>query len=316
MQRPIVALLASVFILFSLGPASAWAQAGTVRVGGTFGLATYDIEDINDYNDGWGAFMRDYEDWLEDEPYYYGVDTRFAADDLGGGATFSGFAEYMVTNEIGVGIQFMRLSGTADHSRSVEYEFDDWGYYGWYEGRESGEFTVGGNLVSLIGVYHLPLGATGASLRLGGGVGYLFGATLKDDYSGREEYYDYYARTSGDRQEVSRWSGSLEASGSGVAFHGLVGIEYPVTPQLLVVGDAGYRFASVDELKVDDWSYTIDGEPVGPEDMLLPTEEGEVLKIYYDDAEFMPPLLNTELGEDVTLDFGGLYFTLGIAYVF
>jgi hypothetical protein len=277
----------------------------------------YDIEDINDYNDAWGSFMRDYEDWLVDDPYFYNVDVGFTADDLGGGAAFGGFAEYMVTNEIGVGIEFVRLSSSADHSWSVEYEFDDgWEYYGWYEGHQGGEFTAGANLVSLVGIYHLPLGATGASLRLGGGVGYLFGAKLEDDYSGREEYYEYYAQASRERQESYRWSGSLEASGSGVAFHGLVGIEYPITPQLLVVGDAGYRFASVGELEVDDWSYTVNGEPVDPDEMYLVTEEGEVLKVYYDDDEFMPPFLNTERGSDVELDFGGFYFTLGIAYVF
>jgi hypothetical protein len=103
-----------------------------------------------------------------------------------------------------------------------------------------------------------------------------------------------------------------------MAFHGLVGIEYPITPQLLLTGDVAYRFAAIDELEVD--SVSRDNEMLDVHPVEDDTEEGKVLKWvdYHGDIEESDwlPVFSTGRGTDVGLDFSGLYFTLGVAYVF
>ena len=90
-------------------------------------------------------------------------------------------------------------------------------------------------------------------------------------------------------------------------------------PQLVIISDVAYRFASIGELEVDSVSVSLDDEleigPIHPD-----TDEGEVLKwVDYDgdfDFDDWPPRFSTDEGSDVTLDFSGLYITFGIAYVF
>jgi hypothetical protein len=307
-RRAVVALCA--LVLAASLPGVGWAQAGKIKVRASFGAGSYSIEDINDFMASKGRYLRDYEEFMDDP--YYGVDANFNSKDLEGGAVFAGAVEYGLTNQFSVGVEFLPLSSSGDYSWLLEM-WDEY-YYEYWEVRESFDAEAKAKLVSLYGVYNVPLGSTGASIRLGGGAGYLFGGTLELDWHGDVEYY-YWDREG--RQE-EEWSGSLEATGSGMAFHALVGIEYPIMPQLLLTGDVAYRFAAIDELEVDSVSRNnqyLDVHPVEDD-----TEEGKVLKWvdYHGDigeAEWLP-VFSTGRGSDVGLDFSGLYFTLGIAYVF
>jgi hypothetical protein len=307
-KRAVVALC--VLVLAASLPAVGWAQAGRIKVRASFGAGSYSIEDVNDFMASKGRYIRDYEEYWDDP--YYGVDASFNAEDLEGGAVFAGAVEYGLTNQFSVGVELLPLSSSGDYSWLLEM-WDEY-YYEYWEVRESFDAEAKAKLVSLYGVYNVPLGTTGANIRLGGGVGYLFGGTLELDWHGDVEY-EYWDRQG--RQE-EEWSGSLEATGSGMAFHALVGIEYPIMPQLLLTGDVAYRFAAIDELEVDSVSRNneyLDAHPAEDD-----TEVGEVLKWvdYHGDIEESEwlPVFSTGRGSDVGLDFSGLYFTLGIAYVF
>jgi hypothetical protein len=308
-RRAVVAVCA--LVLAASLPGVGWAQAGRIKVRASFGAGSYSIDDVNDFMGSKGHYLHDFEVYMDD-PYYYDVNTAFSSDDLEGGALLSGAVEYGLTDQLSVGVEFLPLSASGGYNWRIEV-WDEY-YYEYYVFRQGLDAEASANLVSLYGVYSVPLGSTGASIRLGGGAGYLFGGTLALDWHGDFDY-TYWDRQGRQDEE---WSGSLEATGSGMAFHALVGIEYPIMPQLLLTGDVAYRFAAIDELEVD--KVRRNNESMGVHPVEDETEEGEVLKWVdyngdFDETEWVP-VFSTGAGSEVGLDFSGLYFTLGIAYVF
>jgi hypothetical protein len=296
-----------VAILLAILPFSvAWGQAG-VRIGASFGYGAYSLDDINDFIDGTGEYWRDAEHELEAEE----IDVGFSSEELGGGLVISGTVEYAVTDQISVGLELVPLSTSGEFSWDFEEVMA--GGEGSIGAGERCDIEARATLVSLYGVYRVPVGNTGASLRLGGGAGLLFGA-LESDHRGFLEVTDAAGAAGRERED---WTENLEATGSGMAFHALVGIEYPIAPQVVLTGDVAYRFASIAELEVDSVS-TNDELDLGG--IYYETEEGKVLKWSDYDGDFgfddWAPRFRTDRGRDVELDFGGLYLTFGIAYVF
>lgn len=294
-------VVASLIVVSS--PSLVSGQAG-VRIGASFGYGAYAVEDINDFIDGTGDYWRDVEHEVE------GADVSFSSEDLGGGAAIAATVEYMITNQISVGMELVPLSTDGEYT----WRWEEWYYEESIYAREHCAFEARANLVSLFGIYRVPLGATGASARVGAGAGYLFSGTFESDYSG---YVDYAHGGAGTVRQEEEWSGSLEASGSGMAFHALVGAEYPIGPQLVLTGDVTYRFASIEELEVDRVSLQDEFEtgPIHPD-----SDEGKVLR-WTDyggvlDEDAWPPRFRTDRGSDVAVDFSGLYITFGIAYIF
>jgi hypothetical protein len=285
----------------------AWGQVG-VRIGAAFGYGAYAVEDINDFMDGTGEYWLDAEQELEAED----LDVSFSSEELGGGLVIAGTVEYAVTSQVGVGLEIVPLSTSGEFSWDFEEVIGSGGET--IGAGERCDIEARATLVSLYGVYRVPLGNTGTALRLGGGAGLLFGGKLESDHRGYLEVTDLPDASVRQHED---WTESLEATGSGMAFHALVGIEYPIAPQIILTGDVAYRFASISELEVDSVS-TDDEFDLGG--IHYEAEEGKVLKwTDYDghfDFEDWPPRFRTDRGSEVELDFGGLYVTLGIAYVF
>ena len=261
-------------------------DVGRFRVGGLFGAAMADHEDLNDTIDDAGDFWTQWEvDWDD--------------DDVGGGLALGIFAEYLINDRFAVGAEFMRLSGS--------------GGYSWSDAQEFGSVDVDvgydatGSVVSLYGVYRLPLGDSPMTLRFGAGAGYLFGAKFVLDFGAYETYEDW-GGLEGSRDTTIVSQTDVEASGSGVGFHGLVGAEYHLTDQWLLMASASYRVARVDELEVDEASSKVNGMPVDT----WWVEEGETLKWYNEDGVYF----STEDGDEVGLDFRGLQLTVSVAYAF
>ena len=257
--------------------------AGRLRLGGCAGVAMCEQEDLNGIMDDLEAFWSDWDIALG------GVELRSA---LLGGAC----AEYLINENWVVGAEFLRLSSSSG--------------YDWYlesTGTTDVDVSCGatGNLASVYGVYRFPLGDSPVALRLGAGVGYLFGAKSEMDFGVYQERLD----GSGSRDSTLVWQADLEASGAAVAFHGLVGAEYEFTDNLLFSANFAYRVASVVELEVDDIGASINAVP----DETWDIEEGETLRWYNGE---MGTYFSTEEGDKVGLDFSGLHVTLSVAYVF
>lgn len=261
---------------------------GRFRVGGLFGAAMADHEDLNDTIDDAEDFWTHWEiDWNDD-------------DDVGGGLALGIFAEYLVNDRFAVGAEFMRLSGSGGYNWSYADDF------------VSDEVDVGyaatGNIASAYGIYRLRLGDSPVSLRFGAGAGYFFGAKFELDFSTRRTSEDWGV-LGGSRDTTFVGQTDVEASGSGIAFNGLLGAEYHLTDQLIMMASASYRIARVDELKVDQASSSENGMPV---DTWWVLEEGETLKWYNENGVYF----STEDGDNVGLDFGGLQLTVSVAYAF
>ena len=222
---------------------------------------------------------------------------HFTANELGGGLVIGAQAEYLITDNLGLGMEFLPLSSTGDWDADVSYSDE----YGWILVDQSGDFQATGKLVSAYGFYLMPMGDA-LSLRLGGGLDYILGGKLEFDQLVRIE----------DEYDVLEGRGQFEATGSGFGFHALVGAEYLISDSFLIVGDAGYRVVKINELEVQDASVS------GSRDDWEGMEEGGVLQWVHDEDEYGEGYyFSTEDdGEKVGLDFGGLYLTLGVFYCF
>ncbi len=262
-------------------------DVGRFRVGGLFGVAMADHEDLNETIDGAEEF------WTQ-----WGVDWN--DNNVGGGLALGIFAEYLVNDRFAVGAEFMRLSGSGGYNWSDAHDFGstdvDVGY------------AATGNIASSYGVYRLPLGDSPVTLRLGAGAGYFFGAEFELDFSVRQTFEEP-GGLGGSRDSTFVGQTDVEASGSGGAFNGLFGAEYHLTDQLIMMASASYRIARVDELEVDEASSRENGMPV---DTWWDLEEGETLKWYNENGVYF----STEEGDNVGLDFGGLQLTVSVAYAF
>lgn len=282
-------------ILVLAGTQSVSASDGVrrFRFGGLLGAATAHHHDLNETIDDYGDIISPgVGSWQEEE--------------VGGGPVWGFFGEYLATDRFAVGAEFLRLSGNGGFDWSF-YEYDY--YYEYYMSvREDVVYEASTSAVSIYGVYRLPMRDSPVSLRFGAGIGYLLDAKFEMNVLSRLAYSTWSA--SEDRQETYVFQADIEASGSGPTFHGLVGAEYQVTDHFLLMANASYRIARVDELEVDAVNAQEDGVPV---DWWLDVEEGEILRWYVGEAgaEF-----STSEGEEVGLDFGGLQLTVRAAYTF
>ena len=288
----LVAVACAIFLMAACQSATASGNGAQFRFGGLFGIATADHEDLNGTIEDLEHLWRGIVDHWDDEP-------------VGGGAVVGGFAEYLVTEEFVLGAEFLRLSGDGGYDWNV-LEADE--FYSLYTAADV-SYEATGNLVSIYGAYRLPIGDSGAALRFGAGIGYLFGAEFVLDFEGREVLEE--RRGHGARVDTTfLWQTDVECSGSGVAFNGLLGVEYQVTGQVLLLASASYRQASVHELTVDSASTSLNGEPY---EQWWDLEVGEPLRWY--DGDSGAYFSGTE-GDEVGLNFGGVQFTVGLAYSF
>jgi hypothetical protein len=285
-----------IMVLTASQSAFASGSAGQVRVGAFLGTGWPEYEDVNGTINDLAAYFQEATDW----PGY--TDHHFDTDELGGGWVFGGWAEYLVTDNLALGVEFMPLSSDGGFDYGYAYDYDDGEsvYSVGVAGDADYEATAG--LMSIYGLYLLPMGDTPVTLRLGAGLGYLSGASLT---------MDFVTRYTVDLQEIEMWSENLKASGSAAAFHGLVGAEYEVTDHLLLCANAVYRKASVDELEVEN----VEGDEYG---WFSALEKGETLKWHryeVDEAQWAYEF-STEKGDNIGLDFGGFYLTVSAAFVF
>ena len=284
-KRPAFATIGCMILLLVVAqPVLAVDLAGRLRLGGTAGIAMSEQEDLNvimdDLKEFWSAWEVDLGDSELRSVVFGGV-----------------YAEYLVNENWVVGVEFLRLSSSSG--------------YDWYlETTDSttdadASYDATGNLASVYGVYRLPLGDSPVALRLGAGMGYLFGAEFAMDFGvyreGRVE--------PGSRDTTLAWQADLRASGATVAFHGLVGAEYEFTDNLFFSVNFAYRVASVAELEVDDSSASLNGVPDESWDL----EVGNTLRWYNGETG---TYFSTVEGDKVGLDFSGLHIALSIAYVF
>ena len=256
-----------------------------LRLGGSLGMAMSEQEDLNETIDHY-------------ENVYSGWHSDWDDSELRSAFEVGAYAEYLLNENWIVGAEFLRSSSS--------------GGYDWYDGWSSGpvgttdvdaDYDATGNLVSAYGVYRLPLGDSAAALRLGAGVGYLFGAQFEMDFDAYQEGQPF----SGNPDSTVVYQMDLKATGSALALHGLVGAEYEVTGSLLLSANLAYRVAHVDELEVDDFTRIVNGCP----DDLWHIEEGKPLR--WDSGISS---LSTVEGDKVGLDFSGFHLTLSVAYTF
>lgn len=285
----VAAAVCAMLVLAGADPASASDLTGRFRVGGLLGVATAGHGDLNDTIDDYGDVVGPMVDsWSDDE--------------VGGGPVWGLFGEYVLSEQFVVGVEFSRLSGDGGFGwRVQEYEDE---YY--VDMREDVDYAASTNAISVYGIYRMPIGSSPVLLRLGAGVGYLLGAKLELDGRSLVEYGDW--RALDERQEMYTLRFDVEASGSAVTLHGLVGAEYAVTDRLLLVADASYRVAGIDELEIDSVAARMNGEPID-----IDLEEGEILRWFTGEDE---AYFSTSEGDPIGLDFGGLEFTLAVAYTF
>lgn len=267
-------------------PAMASDCVGGVRLGGTVGVAMSRQEDLNEtIEDTEGGFG------------YWAV--TWQDSKLRGGSIMGGFAEYLASENWIIGAEFLRLSSS--------------GGYDWFTGGDHASdvgYDAIGNLASVYVVSRLPLRDSPVALRLGAGVGYLFNARFKEDY---DFYAEQPSSAESGRDRTSAWRTDFEATGSAFAFHALVGAEYELTDALFLSVDIAYRVASIDELRVDSISTTLNGIPNDTHWLNGDIEEGKILRW---DNHYEAPSFSTTEGDKVGLDFGGLHFTLSVAYAF
>jgi hypothetical protein len=297
MTRHVVTCVAvSALVLLSVRDASAESAFGgrRVRISAFGGYGANQQDDINMMTTYHENDFSDAEDFAED--------WSAVREELNGAVPLGVSVEYLINERWGVGWEFMRLRGSGGFEGFRSDEIQD----GWVDYTFTADYTPSANVFSVFGSYRIPLGSPTAVLRLGGGIGYLFGADLGLEWDGFHEFYDRRDRFSA-RGETSRWTAGLQTSGAGVAFHGLAGIEYRVTERVFVTGDLTYRFASVGKLEISDLSGLFAYEDFSDFSV------GETLKWATDGPDSW---LSTEVGEDIGLDFSGFYFTLGAALAF
>lgn len=263
--------------------------AGRLRLGGSVGMAMSEQEDMN-------GIMDDLEDSWSD----WGVD--WGDSELRSALLGAAYAEYLIDENWVVGAEFLRLSGSSGYDWYLEVVATPDDPVGSTTDVDVGSAATG-NLASVYGAYRFPLGDSPVALRLGAGVGYLFGAKFEMDF----DIYREGHVGPGDTTLV--WHADIEASGSTVAFHGLVGAEYEFTDNLFFSANFAYRVASVVELEVDYSSASLNGVP----DESWDIEEGDALRWYNGEME---SYFSTVEGDKVGLDFSGLHVTLSIGYVF
>jgi hypothetical protein len=250
--------------------------------------------------------MADHEDvnrTIEDEKDLWASDVNDWTDEpVGGGPVMGIFAEYLVSDQFAMGAEFGLLSGSGGY----DWHVLEYGDAAWFEVDTDVSYDVSGKVASLYGVYRMPLGASSAKLRLGAGIGYVFGAELAVDFAMHMQLGG-----SGGRQDSTfLYQSEIEASGSGLSYYGSVGVEYPVYDRLLLFASASYRMTGVDEIAVDGEVSTLNGAAY-PD--LWDLEEGEPLLWYRgEDGTYF----STEKGKAIGLDFGGPQVTLGLAYAF
>lgn len=276
-------------ILLLVGGQSVLASdlAGRLRVGGSLGMGMCEQGDLNDTID-------------DQEDFYTLWDIDWDDSELRSALQVGVYAEYLISDTWIVGAEFLRLSSS--------------GGYEWYDDSSwttdmDSDYDAAANLASAYGAYRFALGDTPVTLRLGGGVGYLFGATFELDY----DIYQVLDFGPGDDDTLAYQTG-LKATGSAAAFHGFVGAEYQLTGSFLLSANVAYRVGSINELEVDEFSATVNGAPNDSWDI----ERGEILRWYnggIDEGE-LTSRFSTREGDRVGLDFGGLYFTLSVAYLF
>ncbi len=293
MKRPFVGFIAAVIAIQLLtGSVSAQdpSSAGKIRISGFIGYGLLEQEDINKVIELYD------EDYIVDEDDWDYITS--GSDKITGGVVFGASAEYRVSEKLGIGLEYARVSGEGRFSwEGYDSEMRDY-----WAVEEEFEFKTSANLLSLFAIYRVPLGESRAALRLGGGLGMALGAQfeLTDRW-----YLDYgYARSAGGRP-MEQGTERLRASGSSFALHGLLGIEYGIGERFFLTGDVAYRYASVDELKVDSVTEWMAGDPDDPE-----VVKGGTLK-WSDLVGF-----STRAGENIGLDFSGFYLTLGVSVAF
>ena len=282
--------------LVSALPAIALAGgAGTFRVGGVLGISTQAHGDVN------GVIDDTHEMW--DDAFgtggYY-EESHFSADELGGGLVIGAQAEYLISDNVGLGMEFLPLSSSGGWDASYTY----WDEYEWFTMDWNADLEATGKLVSAYGFYLMPMGDA-LSLRFGGGLDYIFGGKL--EYGELMRMEDDYSWFEGAAQ--------FEATGSGLGFHGLVGVEYQIGDSFLIVGDAAYRVVKISELEVQDAFVSWESVNEDWEGM----REGGVLQwVHYEDeyGEDHYYFSTEDDGEKVGLDFGGLYLKLGAFFCF
>ena len=270
----VVVLLLGTQSILASGP------AGRLRLGGFVGMAMSVQEGLN-------ATMDDVEESLSH------LEADWDDTELRSARLVGAYVECLISENWVVGVEFLPLSSSGGYDWHVDWDFDP------LASTDVGvDYDVTGNVASVYGAYRYPLGDSPVALRLGAGVGYLFGAQFEMDYSYRDEY-EYWT--------VLVREADLKASGSAVVFHGLAGVEYGPIGNLLFSANIAYRTASIDELKVDDFSVTRNGAP----ERTWSIEEGGILR--WDSGRHS---FSTQEGEKVALDFSGLHYTLSVAYVF
>ncbi|MFH1688780.1 MAG: outer membrane beta-barrel protein [Candidatus Eisenbacteria bacterium] len=289
LQRVVIAAVACA-ILLSAGarPALAQDDFARFRVGGLLGRGLGGQEDLNMTIDesGMGGI------WRQDE-------SGRNADHIEGMLTRGLSAEYLISDRFGVGAEFVWFSGGGGYDWFISIEDE----YGWWWIEADADYAPTATVASLYGIYRLPLGDTGVSLRLVAGVGYLHG-TFAHAFYGRDRYVEY----DGWEYEVVL-DERIETSGSGGAFHCGLGAEWNLTDELLVTACATFRKAQIDRLEVDEFRTTENGVPYEAWGI----NEGEVLRWARDE---WGGYFSTEDGGPVELDFGGMQLTVGIAQVF
>ena len=273
------------------GQAVAAGPPGEVRVGAFIGTAISEHDDLNTTISDWGTQYREGMDGL-------GIaDADFGEDEMGEGMVFGGHAEYVGTGNFGICAEFTPLSSKGGFDYAFSHDSDPV-----FSGRGEAEYKASAYLISVSGIYLIPVGDSPLALRLGAGAGYLFGARITVE--AEQVYTD---NTTG----TERWYPSLKASGSAVAFQGFAGAEFRVTDGLLLCANAAYRAASVDELEVDE-AYGESASWFGD------LRQGGTLKwhSYELGGGASASEFSTEEGSNIGLDFSGFYLTVSVAYPF
>jgi hypothetical protein len=262
---------------------------GGLRVGAGAGYGFSSMEDGDWVLDEMESFWREIDEGNDDINF-----ESISKDEFSNDLLFFGSAEYELNDRWSVGVEVRTLSSSAKLAGDLE---PGDGQDGLIEIADEPESSA--TAVSVFGVHRLPLGSSPFRLRLGGGVGYLFGAKTK--------WVEQQVWRESDARAENTIDIEIEASGSGLILQAFAGVEYPIGESLFLVGDLGYRHASVDKLEVDRAVDIVDGV----EDDLSSPVEGDGFR-WSRDAGFSA----TEDGRNVGIDFSGFEVTLGLYYGF
>jgi len=263
-------------------------SAGGIRIGAGAGYGLSSMEDGNWVLDETEAFWREVDEGSADINF-----DSISKDEFGG--SFLGFAsvEYELGERWSAGVEVRTLSSSAELIGDLEPGDGADGLIEITEEPKSSAIAV-----SVFGVHRLPLGSSQFRLRLGAGVGYLFGA--------KTEWLEHQVWRETDARAESVTDIEIDASGSGIIVQGFAGVEYAISENVFLVGDVGYRHASIEKLEVDRAVDIVDGV----EDDLSTPDEG-------DDFSWANGSFNdSEDGRTVGIDFSGFQVTLGLYYGF